>query len=129
MTNTEQSLRNRISYLEEEVRQLKEILLPKHNPFYGKLPLTPQQYAILHAIYRVDIATNDYIDRVATEFSNETRKTDCMSSYIRAKVAVHHLRRKLDPYKIKITTLPSIGYMINRHMKAKLKKIIEDKHD
>lgn len=129
MTDLVKSLRDRIGELEEEIVQLKEILLPKHNPFCGKMDLTPQQLAILYALYRVDIAGNDYIDRVATEFSNEIRKTDCASSYIRSKVAVHHLRKRLEPYKIKITTIPCTGYMINRHMKAKLKNIIEGKHD
>jgi hypothetical protein len=51
-TSQVRSLRERIDCLEEEIRQMRDILMPPDNPFLGRFGLSPQQATIINALYK-----------------------------------------------------------------------------
>lgn len=118
------ALRDRVSYLEEELRQAREALLPTDNPFVGKMNLSPQQTVLLHALYRIDMAGWRYLDAVMGEYARAVRGEEDALVSLRTKVAISKLRAKLRPYGIEIETVREIGYRITQANKRKLNKTV-----
>lgn len=119
MQTTEYELRERISLLEEENIQLRKALLPLENPFL-KMDLTPQQRAIIYALYRADVASYEHLDRVMAEWSTLERADGDAATSLRLKVTICKLRRRLAAYGVKISTVHAVGYFID----AKSKEIL-----
>lgn len=120
-----QSLRDRISYLEEENRQLKEALMPSDNPFYGCFGLSPQGSVVLNAIYKNNGELSaERLDQLMVVYAKENRGEDIYLSYERGRVAICKLRKALKPYGIEIKNIPSVGYWMDKKSKAKLTKLM-----
>lgn len=119
-------LRERIDQLEEEIRQMREILMPPDNPFLGRFGLSPQQATIINALYKNngELPTKR-IDQLMLEYAHETRSEILSHSYGRARVAVSHTRRKLSRYGVSIVHHNGFGYRINQEDKQKLKDMLE----
>ena len=118
-------LRDLVDELREENRQLKELLRPPENPFYGRLGLAPQQAALLHAFYLRGDLSNQLLDKIISTHSWETRGTDPELVYERARVAVCTLRAKLRPHGVEITTARGMGYRLDGDSRTKLIKLME----
>jgi DNA-binding response OmpR family regulator len=128
MEAIEMELREKIALLEEENVQLRKALRPLSNPF-AMLLITPQQREILHALYRADIASHEYLARVMNEWAQLEGRDDAESDiHLRVKVAICKLRQRLAHYDVKIHTIHSTGYFINADGKARLEEIISGSH-
>jgi hypothetical protein len=125
--NDVQSLLDRIDYLEEEIRQLREDLAPENNPFIGKFDLTRQQAAMLLCLYKSEIATTENLDAVTEAYAHKytIRASDDSLVNLRSKVIICKLRSKLKPYRVTFRCVWGIGYAMDTKSKAKLKKILE----
>jgi biotin operon repressor len=120
-----QSLLNRIGYLEEENRQLKEAIMPSDNPFYGCFGLSPQGSVVLNAIYKNDGELSaERLDQLMVVYAKENRGEDIYLSYERGRVAIFKLRKALKPYGIEIQNIPHVGYRMDKKSKAKLAKLM-----
>jgi hypothetical protein len=118
-------LRALVDELREENRQLKDILRPPDNPFYGRLGLSPQLAVLLNAFYRHDELTHARLDEVIALHSWETRGSDRELVYERARVAVCKLRALLRLHGIVIDRAQGMGYRMDRENKRKLEAIME----
>ena len=118
-------LRDLVDELREENRQLKELLRPVDNPFYGKLGLTPQLAALLNAFYKHGDMPNGRLDEVITLHARETRGMDYELVYERARVAVCKLRAALRPHGVTIELARGMGYRIDNANRAKLTTLLE----
>lgn len=114
-----------IDELREENRQLKEILLPVENPFYGRIKLTPQLAALLNAFYRHDALPHARLDAVIAQHAYTVRGGDYSLVYERARVAVCKLRAILRPHEIEIEHMSGMGYRMSADNKRKLEKLME----
>jgi DNA-binding response OmpR family regulator len=119
------ALRALVDELREENRQLKDILRPPDNPFYGRLGLSPQLAALLNAFYHHDELPHARLDEVISLHSWETRGSDRELVYERARVAVCKLRALLRPHGIVIDRAQGMGYRMDRENKRKLEAIME----
>lgn len=117
-------LRDRVSYLEEELRQAREALVPVDNPFAGKLGLSPQHAVLLYALYRIDVAGWRYLDAVMSEYARCSRGEEDALVSLRTKVAICKMRRRLAPLGVKIETIRQVGYRISQADKRKLSKTV-----
>lgn len=125
-----QYLRKRIDYLEEENRQLRDIIMPHDNPFLGRFKLSPQQATIINALYKNSgELPAKRLDQLMLEFAREHRGEVLSLCYGRARVAVSHTRRKLKPYGIDIVHHTGFGYRISQEAKQKLKDMLENTDD
>lgn len=118
-------LRDLVDELREENRQLKELLRPPENPFYGKLGLTPQLAALLNAFYRHGDMPNGRLDEVISLHSHATRGMDRELVYERARVAVCKLRACLRPHGVTIELARGMGYRLDNTNKARLTALLE----
>lgn len=124
MMVSQSKLYARIDELEEHVRQLKEIINPKVNPFVGKSRLSPQQAAILYALYRNDMCTIEYLDVITVDLGKTTgRGTEEGLVSNRTKVTICKIREKLKR-RIAINCIWGVGYRIPKRDKEKLKKLL-----
>lgn len=124
MMVSQSKLYARIDELEEHVRQLKEIINPKINPFAGRSNLSPQQAAILYALYRNEICTMEYLDVITVDLGQSTgRGTEEGLVSNRTKVTVWKIREKLK-HRIAIEAIRGVGYRIPKRDKEKLKKLL-----
>ena len=115
-------LRERVEYLEEENRQLREALSPSDNPFLGKFGLTRWEATILQGVCRMELATYEYLDAVADTVGFEGRDTSSGLAANRIKVGICKVRKKI-PKRIEIKTAHSVGYMIEPEHKRELLKL------
>jgi DNA-binding response OmpR family regulator len=122
---SETLLRDRISELEEENRQLRQALCPSDNPFVGKVKLSPQQTAVLYALYRAKIASYGYLDKVMSEASSYDRSTEGGAIQLRLKVTVSKMRQSLKGLDIHIHTSWGLGYYLDPISKKKLGDLIK----
>lgn len=128
MQTIEHELREKIALLEEENIQLRKALMPLENPFV-KLDLTPQQRALLNALYIREVASHEYVERVLSEWAQMDRGDPCDGDmYSRVKVAIFKLRKRMKPHGVEIRTIHSTGYFIDGEGKARLKEIIGGTH-
>ena len=121
------SLRERIDYLEEEIRQLKSDLRPLHNPFAGKFGLTAQQSCILYMLYNsfTGVCTQGQLDRVTEANGREVRGADEGHVSIRTKVAICKVRKCLAKHGVEIQTVWGYGYGLLPVDKDKLTALLE----
>lgn len=118
-------LYGRISLLEEELRQLREDIVPTDDVFAGIL--TRQQVALLKSIRNRNVASYQYIDQVLAGQGNSGRGDGTDLEKLRSKVSIYNLRKKLRSYGIKIKTWRSVGYYLDDENKAKLQALMEKK--
>jgi DNA-binding response OmpR family regulator len=123
------SLRERIDYLEEEIRQLKSDLRPIKNLFAGKFGLTAQQACIMHMLYNspTGVCTQGQLDRVTEANGRELRNPSDGHVTIRTKVAICKVRKHLAPYGVEIQTVWGYGYGLLPVDKDKLTALLESK--
>lgn len=114
-----------IDELREENRQLKDALSPSANPFYGKLGLTPQLAALLHAFYVHGDMPPDRLDAVISQHAWARYRDEPAVSPTRGRVAVCKLRTMLRPYEIEIGLTRGVGYRLDAANKAKLTALLE----
>lgn len=123
-TNLVQQLRERVEYLEEELRQIKDEVCPPDNPFVGKLNMTLQLSSLLWVLYstpgiatigRLNIVTREHGQRKPKDGSNTTNCT---------KVRITHLRNRLKKHKIDIKNVWGVGYEMTPDDKQKLWKLL-----
>jgi hypothetical protein len=117
-------LRDRIEYLEEELRQLREDISPINNPFNGRFGLTRQQAAIAFAIYRHTSVSGPHLDRVTELHSRATAGTDYGMVANRTKVALCKVRKAFRKIKVEVVTIHGIGYRISLEHKDRLRKLL-----
>lgn len=117
-------LRDKISLLEEQKKQLEEALLPPDNPLVGVIKLTPQLRALLHLLYRKDFVSNAQLEAATALYGYSTRGDDTLASLCRAKVAICKLRKSVKPYGIDILTVTRQGYYMTPEGRAKLSRLI-----
>jgi DNA-binding response OmpR family regulator len=115
---TEQKLRDRISELEEEIVQLKNVILPPDNPFIGKINLPPQQLGLLYALYKNEVATFDRLDCVMNQTSSVQRSTEGTLVKLRIKVAISKLRQNLVVHGVNIVNHFGVGYSLDAKSRA-----------
>jgi hypothetical protein len=120
-----QQLRDRIAELEEEVRQLREDMLPTNATFLGIL--SKNQIKMLMGIYSRPIADYAYLDRITEQGDRYNRYTDVNHEDLRVRVSVWKLRKKMRMRGIEIKTWRGIGYYLDEENKAKLKQLMEKK--
>jgi len=118
-------LRDRIATLEEEVRQLREDMLPTNATFLGVL--SKNQMKILLGIYSRPVADYAYLDRITEQGDKYSRYTDINHEALRNRVSIWKLRQKMREYGIEIKTWRGIGYYLDDENKAKLKQLMEKK--
>ena len=119
-----QILRDRIAYLEEELRQMRDDICPPKNPFDGRFKLTPQCAAVAFALYRHSSVTQPHLDRVLQVYCHDYRGTDLHLMANRAKVAICRLRKTFKKLRVEIETIRGVGYRISLEHKARLRKLL-----
>ena len=125
MNDLVRDLRDRIATLEEEVRQLREDMLPTNATFLGVL--SKNQMKILLGIYSRPVADYAYLDRITEQGDKYSRYTDINHEALRNRVSIWKLRQKMREYGIEIKTWRGIGYYLDDENKAKLKQLMEKK--
>jgi len=125
MTDLVQQLRDRIAELEEEVRQLREDMVPTDATFLDFL--SKNQMKLLLGIYSRPVADYAYLDRITEQGDKYSRYTDINHEALRNRVSVWKLRQKMREYGIEIKTWRGIGYYLDDENKAKLQKLMEKK--
>ena len=125
MNDLVRELRDRIVELEEEVRQLREDMLPTTATFLGVL--SKNQMKILLGIYSRPVADYAYLDRITEQGDKYSRYTDIKHEALRNRVSIWKLRQKMREYGIEIKTWRGIGYYLDDENKAKLKALMEKK--
>jgi len=126
-TNDEtiRGLRERIEFLEEENRQLRQEALNVDGTFANIL--TRQQSALLMNMYKKGVSSYVSLDRTTEEYGKYNRYEGETQITTRTKVAIWKLRQKLRPYGIEIKVWRNIGYYIDDENKAKLRALMEKK--
>ena len=125
MTQTVQSLLDRIAELEEEIRQLREDMVQTNATFLHFL--SKNQVKLLMGIYSRKIADYAYLDRITEQGDKYSRYTDINHEALRNRVSIWKLRQKMREYGIEIKTWRGIGYYLDEENKAKLKTLMEKK--
>jgi len=120
-------LRDRIAELEEEVRQLREDMVPTDATFLDFL--SKNQMKLLMGIYSRPVADYAYLDRITEQSERYNRYTDINHEALRNRVSVWKLRQKMREYGIEIKTWRGIGYYLDDENKTKLKQLMEKKDD
>jgi hypothetical protein len=124
--DTIRELREQVAELKEELRQLRDDMLPTDNTFAGVL--TRQQVALLRSIQDRNFASYPYIDQVLAGQGNFGRGDGEETEKLRSKVSIYNLRQRLKPYGIEIKTWRGVGYYLDDENKAKLKQLMEKKN-
>lgn len=125
MSDLVRELRERISELEEEVRQLRADMVPTDATFLNFL--SKNQMKILLGIYSRPVADYAYLDRITEQGDRYNRYTDINHEDLRVRVSIWKLRKKMREYGIEIKTWRGIGYYLDDENKAKLKALMEKK--
>ena len=119
------SLKRYIGKLEEELRQLREDLVPVNNPFLHLFSY--QHSALLLGIYSKHIATYAFLDMICSETGHLSRGEGEDYAQHRVKVALHKLRKKLREHGIEICTCRGLGYYLDDENRTKLEKLMGEK--
>jgi len=109
------ALREKIELLEEENRQLKELLEPKFSadPKWG---LTGSETRVLGYLVQRQSVTNEFLIDALYMGSAANKIPDDPSNML--KVWICRLRRKLKPFDIEINTEWGVGYFISAEHRA-----------
>ena len=125
MTQTVQSLLDRIAELEEEIRQLREDMVQTNSTFLHFL--SKNQVKLLMGIYNRPVADYAYLDRITEQGDRYNRYTDINHEALRVRVSIWKLRQKMRQRGVEIRTWRGIGYYLDDENKAKLKQLMEKK--
>ena len=124
MSDLVRQLRERIDLLEEQIRQLREDLVPVNNPFLHTF--SRQHAALLMGIYSKRTATYAYLDAINSETGHLGRGEGEDYARRRVKVAVFKLKKKLRLYGIEISTCRGLGYYLDDENKTKVEMLMGD---
>jgi hypothetical protein len=125
--NPIRQLRKRINFLEEELRQLREDLVPVKNPFWHLFSY--QHSALLLGIYSKRLATYAFLDAICSQSGHINRGEGEDYARHRVKVAIFKLKKKLREHGIEVCTRRGLGYYLDDENRAKLEKLMEGKDD
>jgi hypothetical protein len=120
-------LREEIARLQEEIRQINEVMVEPNGALAGIL--SRQQATLLSGVVSRQVATYAYIDQILANRGNFNRKEGEDLEKLRSKVAIFNLRKKLKPHGIEIFTWRGIGYYMSDGNKEKLRKLMEKNND
>ena len=115
-------LRKRIDVLEEELRQLREDLVPANNPFLHLFSY--QHSALLLGIYSKRLATYAFLDAICSRSGHISRNDGEDYARHRVKVALHKLKKKLREHGIEVCTRRGLGYYLDDENRTKLEKLM-----
>jgi hypothetical protein len=118
-------LYDRIHLLEEQLRQLREELVPPNNPFLHIL--ARQHAALLLGIYSKRTATYAYLDAIGIATGHLNRGEGEDYAYHRVKVAIFKLRKKLREHGIEVSTCRGLGYYLDDENKTKIEMLMGEK--
>ena len=118
---------DRISILEEELRQLREDLVPVDNPLLRLFSY--QHSALLMGIYKKRVATYAYLDAINSETGHLRRGEGDDYARRRVKVAVFKLKKKLLAHGIEISTCRGLGYYLDDENKTKVEMLMGENND
>jgi len=121
------SLKRYIGKLEEELRQLREDLVPVNNPFLHLFSY--QHSALLLGIYSKRLATYAFLDAICSRSGQISRGEGEDYARRRVKVAIFKLKKKLREHGIEVCTRRGLGYYLDDENRAKLEKLMEGKDD
>lgn len=116
------SLTRYIGKLEEELRQLREDLVPVNNPFLHLFSY--QHSALLLGIYSKRLATYAYLDAICSRSGHISRGEGEDYARHRVKVAVFKLKKKLREHGIEVCTRRGLGYYLDDENRTKLEKLM-----
>ena len=111
------TLRERNEILEEENRQLREMLRPKMQ-FVPEWRLSRQQSQLLALIYSRAIVT---YGQIVVAFDINRRGEDGEDHCSQAKVVAFNVRKKLAPFNIEFHTVSGTGYAMDSENKARVR--------
>jgi hypothetical protein len=120
-------LRERIDVLEEEMRQLRQDIVPVNNPFLHMFSY--QHSALLLGIYSKNLSTYAFLDAICSNTGRINRGEGADYARHRVKVALHKLKKKLRLHGIEVCTRRGLGYYLDDENRAKLEKLMEKKDD
>lgn len=118
-------LRERIDVLEEEMRQLRQDIVPVNNPFLRLFSY--QHSALLLGIYSKNLSTYAFLDAICSNTGRITRGEGEDYARRRVKVALHKLKKKLRLHGIEVCTRRGLGYYLDDENRAKLEKLMGEK--
>jgi hypothetical protein len=118
-------LRKRIDLLEEELRQLREDLVPVKNPFWHLFSY--QHSALLLGIYSKRLATYAFLDAICSQSGHINRGEGDDYARRRVKVAIFKLKKKLREHGIEVCTRRGLGYYLDDENRAKLETLMGEK--
>jgi DNA-binding response OmpR family regulator len=98
----------RIEELEEEIRQLRELLAPPELEIPPEWRLTPQQQLLMRCLMRSGYATTEQLQYAGVVSHNK----DVSITDNHVKVQINKMRHKLAPHGITIMLMHGIGYQI-----------------
>lgn len=110
------AMRDRIETLEEENRQLREMMRPVLQ-FVPEWRLSEQQSRLLAMIYNRQLAN---YEQIVVAFDIQ-RRADGNDDQNHVKVVAHYLRKKLKPHGIKFNTVWGVGYAADSENKARIR--------
>ena len=119
------SLTRYIGKLEEELRQLREDLVPVNNPFLHLFSY--QHSALLLGIYSKRLATYAFLDAICSKSGHISRGEGEDYARHRVKVAVFKLKKKLREHGIEICTRRGLGYYLDDENRTKLEMLMGEK--
>jgi len=122
---TIRQLRERIDMLEEEMRQLRQDIVPVNNPFLRMFSY--QHSALLLGIYSKNLSTYAFLDAICSNTGRINRGEGEDYARHRVKVALHKLKKKLRLHGIEVCTRRGLGYYLDDENRAKLEKLMEGK--
>jgi hypothetical protein len=118
-------LHDRISLLEEQLRQLREDIVPVNNPFLHLFSY--QHSALLLGIYSKNLSTYAYLDAICSNTGRIDRGEGEDYARRRVKVAIYKLKKKLREHGIEVHTRRGLGYYLDDGNRAKLERLMEGK--
>ena len=118
-------LYDRVSLLEEQLRQIREDIVPVNNPFLHMFSY--QHSALLLGIYSKRLATYAFLDAICSRSGRITRGEGEDYARRRVKVALHKLKKKLRLHGIEVCTRRGLGYYLDDDNRAKLEKLMGEK--
>ena len=118
-------LYERISLLEEQLRQFREDLVQPNNPFLHLFSY--QHSALLMGLYNKRMATYAFLDCINSESGNRRRGEGEDYARHRVKVALYKLKKKLRLHGVEVCTRRGLGYYLDDENRAKVEKLMEKK--
>ena len=119
------SLTRYIGQLEEDLRQLREDLVPVNNPFLHLFSY--QHSALLLGIYSKQLATYAFLDAICSRSGQINRGEGEDYARRRVKVAIFKLKKKLREHGIEVCTRRGLGYYLDDENRAKLETLMGEK--